>query len=361
MASRMSLFGHAQRMRTIQFDRVITLSSRISVQCNLLVQALICQTIKLSGILFGASKSRTRSNPLYGKHATTSFLRMATCLICFMAILEGVLLVRDVENIMRALNVSCFSALLLLQCGNVRGLDMNRKGLVFPDFGKWWKKLSTLNNDGLFSDGLNLLSFLCWHLWKSRNSLVFTATSESPIEVWDRAFEAYEEFNSIQIRNCATPEALAPLNIISSPISSWSKPPSGFLKISCDATFEHLSGMAAATCIVRDSSGRIIKGDTSSFQTNSVTVAEAIAIRHGVVLAINEGWENVIFESDNKSVITRLNSVMPCVWESAAIENDISSLIVSYPFFSFNFVKREYNKTADWVAKTRLKGVCPLS
>ncbi|KAL4383031.1 hypothetical protein GQ457_15G002040 [Hibiscus cannabinus] len=149
--------------------------------------------------------------------------------------------------------------------------------------------------------------------------------------------------------------ALSPL-----PPSNWTPPPPGFLKINCGAAFEALSGRAVAACVVRDEYGKIIKGETLSFISRSASIAEAIAVRLGVLLAINEGWIKAIFESDNKGVITRINSGMFNAWESKAVEMNIFSLKESHPCFSFCFVKRNCNKAADWIARATIKGVCPL-
>ncbi|KAL4302064.1 hypothetical protein GQ457_10G006820 [Hibiscus cannabinus] len=92
-----------------------------------------------------------------------------------------------------------------------KGLGYEPESRGFSGFGKWWKKLSSLNNEGNFADGLNLISFLCWNLWKSRNSLVFTASLDSPIEVWNRVAKAFEEFVSVQNNNLPNSAASSPL------------------------------------------------------------------------------------------------------------------------------------------------------
>ncbi|KAL4351678.1 hypothetical protein GQ457_06G030280 [Hibiscus cannabinus] len=252
----------------------------------------------------------------------------------------------------------CPFALAVWKCSGF-GYEPESRG--FPGFRKWWKKLSSLNNEGLFADGLNLLSFLCWHIWKSRNSLVFSACLESPMEVWSRAHEAFEEFASTLARNSFVQDPQSNRFPPPSLANSWTKPPPDVVKINCDAAFASQFGFAAAACVARNSSGRILKGDTLSFRANSTAVAEASAIRLGVVLAIKEKWERVIFESDNMRVITRLNSFMLNAWESAAIEKDIIFLIAPFSSFFFLFVKRDCNKVADWVTKASLKGVCPLN
>ncbi|KAL4379350.1 hypothetical protein GQ457_02G009300 [Hibiscus cannabinus] len=262
-----------------------------------------------------------------------------------------------VENMEHTL-FFCPFALTVWKCS---GFGYEPTSIGFPGFGKWWKKLSSLNKDGVFSDGLNLLAILCWNIWKSRNSFVFSSLMESPIEVWNRAFEAYEEFSPLLNSNLTQQSFSLPQDLSNSASQFWTKPPLGVLKVNCDAAFDRSIGSAAIACVVRDDSGCIIKGEICSFPSRSVSAAEAIAIRKGVLMAISEGWEKVIFESDNIGVINGINSGMQCAWESSSVVKDILSSIALHPFFSFQFVKRECNLVADWFAKACLKGRCPLN
>ncbi|KAL4346325.1 hypothetical protein GQ457_17G004530 [Hibiscus cannabinus] len=227
----------------------------------------------------------------------------------------------------------------------------------FSGFGNWWKKLSTLNTKGEFSDGLNILAFLCWHIWKSRNALVFSNVLESPVDVWNRAFGAYEECCSTMNSRFSQQESGFSHCHVPPTVLSWSTPPSGFLKINCDAAYDRKNGYVAVACIARDEQGQIIKGENCTLSSWSVSIAEAIAIRKGVMLAINEGWEKVIFESDNLGVINGINSFMSYAWESTSVIKDILSLAAPFPLFSFQFVKRDCNMATDWVVKTSLKGI----
>ncbi|KAK8688589.1 hypothetical protein V6N13_087347 [Hibiscus sabdariffa] len=81
----------------------------------------------------------------------------------------------------------------------------------------------------------------------------------------------------------------------SSPLPVWKFPPSGCLKINCDATMDLKNGFAAIACVVRDAASRIIKGETCIVPSFSVAIAEALAVRQRVMLAIKEGWDHVIF------------------------------------------------------------------
>ncbi|KAL4282690.1 hypothetical protein GQ457_16G028210 [Hibiscus cannabinus] len=104
--------------------------------------------------------------------------------------------------------------------------------------------------EGKFSDGLNILSFLCWNIWKSKNALVFEMESEHPIDVWNRASAALEEFTSIS----SSDSMQSNFSSSSHPFpteGAWSAPPLGFLKVNCDAAFDPHSGRATAAYVIR--------------------------------------------------------------------------------------------------------------
>ncbi|KAK8659992.1 hypothetical protein V6N13_050928 [Hibiscus sabdariffa] len=64
---------------------------------------------------------------------------------------------------------------------------------------------------------------------------------------------------------------------------AWLAPPPGFLKVNCDTVFVLHSDRVTAACV------EIVKGSSISFFSGSASIAEAIAVRHDVLLAINEG------------------------------------------------------------------------
>ncbi|KAL4318880.1 hypothetical protein GQ457_18G015470 [Hibiscus cannabinus] len=199
------------------------------------------------------------------------------------------------------------------------GYSPNHRG--FPGFAKWWKKLSMLNNKGLFSNGLDLIAFLCWSIWKARNALVFSASSESPLVIWNRANSEYQEF-SASVSASVSSNASSFSSSTTALARSWIPPRPDFLKVNCDAAYCDLFGH--------------------------------------FFFALNTGWNKVILESDNMGVISRINSKSFSAWESAAVEEDIVSLTAFFPLFSFCFVSRSCNTVADWVAKACIKGICPL-
>ncbi|KAL4273863.1 hypothetical protein GQ457_13G003900 [Hibiscus cannabinus] len=166
------------------------------------------------------------------------------------------------------------------------GYSPNHRG--FPGFAKWWKKLSMLNNKGLFSNGLDLIAFLCWSIWKARNALVFSASSESPFVIWNRANSEYQEF-SASVSASVSSNASSFSSSTTALARSWIPPRPDFLKVNCDAAFDPISKQASAACVARDNSGRLIGGNSLLFSAPSALVAEATAIRLGTFFCF-EYW-----------------------------------------------------------------------
>ncbi|GMJ12482.1 hypothetical protein like AT2G02650 [Hibiscus trionum] len=223
----------------------------------------------------------------------------------------------------------------------------------FPGMFKWWQKLPSLNKNGNLSEGLYLISFLCWTFWKSRNRLVFSDMVDSPIKVWLKAQEAFSEFSSFltnkpEISPCTRRET-----------SQWTPPNPGFLKVNCDASFDPNIGVDSGDVIFRDETRSFINGKLFSFSSRNASCAEALALRFVITSDVDSSFSHVVFESDNLGVIGRINSKTLSAWESAAIEQDILCIATPFPFFSFKFVNMLCNKAVDWVAKATRLGTCP--
>ncbi|KAL4302187.1 hypothetical protein GQ457_10G011310 [Hibiscus cannabinus] len=176
---------------------------------------------------------------------------------------------------------------------------------------------------------------------------------EEPWEVWNIAEGAFTEFSN------AKPVTISKVPSNQVVQASWTPPLAGHVKICCDAAFDVQTGKSAVAAIGRDSIGSIIAGHSACLYAPSASAAEASGIRLGVEMDVSFGLDHIIFESDYKQVVLRLNSGVLSAWESAAIEEDILSLASSFLSVSFSFIPRTCNRVADWVTKNVLNGSCP--
>ncbi|KAL4367556.1 hypothetical protein GQ457_05G010050 [Hibiscus cannabinus] len=223
----------------------------------------------------------------------------------------------------------------------------------FPGFARWWLSMLSLKEKVEGRDWINLIAFLCWFLWKARNEFSFSNVSPNPIDTWcqaERAFTEYMEANAF----------MAPITRGGShDHECWVPPSHGWIKINCDASRSQATKFSGIAALFRNHEGRLVGGSASSCFTNSVDLAEAYAIRMGVLDAVDKGFKSVIIESDNQGLINRLSKCSHSMWETAPIEKDIIASCSWFEEFSFSFVKRSCNLAADWVAKSTRMNCCP--
>ncbi|KAK8686747.1 hypothetical protein V6N13_125767 [Hibiscus sabdariffa] len=110
----------------------------------------------------------------------------------------------------------------------------------------------------------------------------------------------------------------------------WCSSPLGYVKVSCDASYDASSGAAAAAAVIRNSNGLIIGGATKSFMAYSASIAESITVRLGSYIALVEGFCNVILETDNADLVSRLNAGSLSSWEYASVDRDIMNYAASF-------------------------------
>ncbi|KAK7317005.1 hypothetical protein RJT34_00877 [Clitoria ternatea] len=88
----------------------------------------------------------------------------------------------------------------------------------------------------------------------------------------------------------------------------------------------------------------------NSVKAPIVLIAEAIALREGIITAANLGVPKIIMESDNLSLIKACRKEIQ-VLEILPIVKDIQQLRAQFQAISFTWTKRAGNEAAHMVAK----------
>ncbi|GLU11713.1 hypothetical protein SLE2022_284380 [Rubroshorea leprosula] len=131
-------------------------------------------------------------------------------------------------------------------------------------------------------------------------------------------------------------------------------------EVNVDASFLPNSGTAALAMVGRNSNAEICLGSVWHCMALSPLMAEALALLKATQYVINMGLHQVIFETDNQSLISRIQQpATPITWDAKSFLMDIRQVSKHHLGFAFNYVPRENNRVADWVARTSLKGQCP--
>ncbi|KAJ4956982.1 hypothetical protein NE237_013765 [Protea cynaroides] len=144
---------------------------------------------------------------------------------------------------------------------------------------------------------------MCWTLWTARNALYFEGKAGSSMEIIIKAEKAFHEYqSSVEVFN----DHATPTTAMSSSSFTWSFLDSGTHIINTDAAFTKDNQAGGIGYIVRDVVGNPWFAMLLSCLFSSTVIGEALAIRCGVVHAVESGFRNIQVELDNLEVISLL-------------------------------------------------------
>jgi ribonuclease HI len=130
----------------------------------------------------------------------------------------------------------------------------------------------------------------------------------------------------------------------------WSKPETRFMKLNVDAAYYEDSRSDSFGAVIRDFQGNFV-GEKCGLipSVASASMAEAITMREGLVLANSMGINRLIAESDSTETVEACEARW---WnESAAFYADCIDLSSSIGTVKFNYCPREANQVAHEIAK----------
>lgn len=190
------------------------------------------------------------------------------------------------------------------------------------------------------------LSFwVVWFIWKSRNEFLFQHRNSHPVEDFQRASRAHNEWNDNQ--------GVDRQSLHIRPKSSqWSPPPSGWLKCNFDSSYDKENRVAGVGWIIRCDEGRFLcAGLSRCVNVESPLQGEAL----GFLLALQQVWirglRSVWFEGDSLQLSTIINNKVAQNVELGNVLHDIRHWISLLPACSIDSVNRERNSAADALSK----------
>jgi ribonuclease HI len=136
---------------------------------------------------------------------------------------------------------------------------------------------------------------------------------------------------------------------------TWLKPRGNFVKVNVDAAFNAEEGNGATGAIIRNSQGMFLAAGARFIpHVASASMAEALAILHGLQLATNMGFTKVEAESDALEVI-HMCAGDERIWNDAtAIYAQIITIASSIGEVEFLHCNRELNSIAHLIASNSL-------
>jgi ribonuclease HI len=133
----------------------------------------------------------------------------------------------------------------------------------------------------------------------------------------------------------------------------WSPPPEGMVKIHVDAALFPSSRRMGIGVVIRSHRGDCLLSCSELVQeVMTPEVAEALALRHAVSLAGDEGFDNVVIASDCLSLVQRINSSTVDRSQVGVLVQDIKARSSSFAAVSFNHVYRNCNEAAHTLARS---------
>jgi ribonuclease HI len=193
---------------------------------------------------------------------------------------------------------------------------------------------------------------LLWSLWKSRNTKLWETMDTSSTFICSRAKDTLQEWSCMQ--------RAKDQRFNTEQSTSWVKPPMGRIKCNVDAAlFSNNTMMGYGMCF-RDFFGQLLYGK-SGYLLSSATVleAETIALLESINVAISNGWNNVLFETDCKTLVEALYSPIVPTNEFGDLVSCCRSLLASNSDFAVSFIRRQANKVAHTIARASLSHTSP--
>lgn len=142
-------------------------------------------------------------------------------------------------------------------------------------------------------------TILCWHIWTSRNQVVFerrTRTTADHLRIIKIMLQEAEML--IESKN--------QLRLRQEIMIGWSEPPTEWVKVNVDGSALGNPGQSAAGGLCHDKDGNWLFGFNIKMGNGSAYQAEVFAIWQGLQLAWDRGFERVIIESDSAMAIHQI-------------------------------------------------------
>ncbi|KAE9591785.1 hypothetical protein Lal_00039032 [Lupinus albus] len=134
---------------------------------------------------------------------------------------------------------------------------------------------------------------------------------------------------------------------------TWEKPVIGCTKLNFDGSCKWESGKASIGGVVRNHNAEFMLGYAESIGEANSTIAEIIALRRGLELVLENGWNNNIWlEGDYKTLVEIIEQKRQV--RCMEMREHISQIYSILPWFNNIFashIYREGNRVADKFAK----------
>ena len=133
---------------------------------------------------------------------------------------------------------------------------------------------------------------------------------------------------------------------------AWKKPGVGWTKLNFDGSCKCESGKASIGGVVRNHNAEFLLGYAESIGRANSTIAELTALRRGLELVLENGWNDIWLEGDAKTLVEII--VQKRQVRCMEVQEHISSINSILPGFNnciVSHIYREGNRAADKFAQ----------
>lgn len=193
----------------------------------------------------------------------------------------------------------------------------------------------------------SILPWICWVIWNARNLVIFENRTLSAREVATKGLRLAREWNNAQGSIKKTTKTVP-----RRPATESTQESHGTI-VTCktDAAWNKSTNKAGLGWAISDPTHqRSNKGTAVQDFVKSPLIAEALALRLGLIAAVNLDVDRIRMLSDNSTLIRAIKNDMQ-IKEIFGIVQDIQAIVSVSVDISFSFISRSLNTEADDLAK----------
>ncbi|KAL5743422.1 hypothetical protein ACOSQ2_026538 [Xanthoceras sorbifolium] len=177
-----------------------------------------------------------------------------------------------------------------------------------------------------------------WRNWFLQNEATHSAAPQLSSDVVQWAASYLQDFKAAKVGSAASSTRLLK-------DFKWHPSAANVYQVNCDAGVDAAAHRTGIEVVIRDSSGFVLTSCAQGLDTCfSPQIAEALAIKRGLTLAIETGFTCVCLESDASAVVNLITFRCQPLSEISVVIADILSLLNSLESVSVSFVAREANR-----------------
>ncbi|KAJ9182498.1 hypothetical protein P3X46_006489 [Hevea brasiliensis] len=182
----------------------------------------------------------------------------------------------------------------------------------------WTELLIPLRNHEDHQQLIQLLVFILWHVWKSRNEKIFRNVIISPQDIIAATLKHFEDFSLAN-------DSISKQSELNHSTLALTPPPVNVIKLNFDAAVDRNRRRGAIAVVARNLEGKPLDWCCKVYESIvDPLVLESLACRDAVTLALNRGFCAVRVEGDSLMVIQAILS------QSAPLDIKGSSSISSF-------------------------------